>query len=55
MPAVGADNEVGMNFKIAVRSLGPQAHDLVSIEQQIIDVGAHMQSEARIALGMVDE
>jgi hypothetical protein len=49
--AVGADNQVGANFYLTLRSFSVYSGDTIVFDEEIGDFGFHLQVELRIRLG----
>ena len=55
MPPVGADDEVCAHFQFAARSFRAHADHAIILNQQIDDLGLHVQLESWKTLGMTGE
>ncbi len=55
MPAIGADDQIGIDLEHAVRGAGDETGDARAVVDEIRDLGLHAQPERRIALGVADQ
>ncbi len=55
MTAVGADDEIGVHFQIALRRRRFQAHDPVAVLQELVHLRPHAQMKGRVALARLGQ